>query len=251
MNGSVFVMHVQGTESSVVEVAEQLAWLGAALCTSPYEHGIAVCTPFISSTPRTTSPKIDEEDHDSGKQTQLPTAKACFKLSFSFHPLALDAKDSNGQCWQNLFLNPVLVEGFPITRRPEGVKGLELSLDVMATLLQASHVTLFGATPIIKGFSALVALTEVREGIMLWHLVFNEDKTQRISYNDSRIHRIQDPKDEQISNLQLESSRHILGWCSHAKFLTGKNAEVFSKREFHDRVINTLSKTRFFHEFNI
>lgn len=220
MNDSKFMVHVLGTESSVIEIAEQLAWLGAALCTSPYESGIAVCTPSISGTSHVASSEIDERGHGSGIQIKQPPVKAQFKLTFSFHPLVTD--HSNGQCWQSLFLNPVLVGGYPITRRLEAVKGLELSLDVIAALLQASRVTWFGATPFIKGFSALVTSTKVERGIMLWHLVFNEDKKQRITYYDSRIHHIQDPKAEKMDDLTLDGARHILGWCSQVKSLTGK-----------------------------
>lgn len=110
----------------------------------------------------------------------------------------------------------------------DSLKGLELSLDVMATLIQAPRVTFYGATPFLKGFSALVTPTKVEKNIMLWHLVFNEDQKQRISYNDSRIHRILDPKAEQFNIAQLESARHILGWASQVKSLTGKIAPVNS-----------------------
>lgn len=223
MKGSMFVLYVSGTEpSSVVEVAQQLAWLGAALRTSPYERGIASCTPSISGTSCVISSDTDERGHSSGKQVQNPTVESRFKLSFSFNPLPCEAKYSNGQCWQNLFLNPVLVRGYPVTRRPKGVKGLELSLDVMATLLQASQLTWFGDRPFIKGFSALVVPTQVEQGAMLWHLVFNQSKKKRISYNDPRVPRSRHSNAEKIDDRTLERSRHILGWCSQVKSLTGK-----------------------------
>ena len=218
MKGSTFLVHVLGTESLVVEVAEQLAWLGAALATSPFERGIAICTPRISWTSSLNSSGTNEGGHGSGNQVENPITEARFDLSFHFDQL--DATDSNGQCWQKLFLNPVLVRGYPINRRPIGVKGLELSLDVMATLLQASRVTRFGATPFIKGFSALAVLTQKAKDVILWHLVVNEDINERISYNDSRIPRSQNI--EQVEDVALQNSRHILGWCSHVKSLTGK-----------------------------
>lgn len=216
MNGSIFLVHVIGTESSVVEVAQQLAWLGAALATSPYERDIATCTPLISCFPASNT---NQRDYRFGFLSDKPPVKARFDLGFHFDRLSVDAADFNGQCWQKLFRNPVLVRGYPISRRPKGVKGLELPLDVMATLLQASRVTRFGATPFIKGFSALAFSTQIEKGIILWHLVINEDKAQRISYNDSRIPRSRNV--EHIDDMTLESSRHILGWCSHVRNLTG------------------------------
>lgn len=215
---SIFLVRVLGTESSVVEIAEQLAWLGAALAISPYERGITTCTPFISCTSYFNPSATKNRGHEWGKQAENPTIEARFDLSFHFDQL--DATDSNGQCWQKLFLNPVLVGGYPIRRRPSGVKGLELSLDVMATLLQASRVTRFGAIPFIKGFSALAVLTQKEKDVILWHLVVNEDRYERISYNDSRIPRCQNI--ERIDDMALQNWRHILGWCSHVKSLTGK-----------------------------
>ena len=199
------------TESCIMELAEQLAWLGAALGSSPYDRGIAICTPNVSYTSTASDPT---------SWTRL-LHKEHFKVSFSYERLVPDPEDTNGQCWQSLFLNQVLVSGYPITRRAEGVKGLEISLDVMAALLQASCVTWSGGTPFLKGFSALATLAKVMEGTMLWHLVFNENKKERISYNDPRVHRIPDLKAEQMNIANLESARHILGWCSQVKSLTG------------------------------
>lgn len=218
MEGSTLLVHVSGTASSVVEVAEQLAWLGAALATSPFERGIATCTPCISSTSPSSFLRTNERGHGLGNQVEKPMTERHFDLSFHFDQL--DATGSNGQCWQKLFLNPVLVRGYPINRRPNGVKGLELSLDVMATLLHASRVTRFDATPFIKGFSALAVLTQKEKDVILWHLVVNEDRDERISYNDSRVPRSRD--DEHIEDTVLQNSRHILGWCSHVESLTGK-----------------------------
>lgn len=225
MKGSTFLVHVLGIESSsVVEVAEQLAWLGAALATSPYERGIAACTPRIYCKSYLDSFFTKKQGHGSENQVENPTIEMCFGLSFHFDQL--DGTDSNGQCWQKLFLNPVLVRGYPIPRRPTGVKGLELSLDVMATLLQVSRVTRFGATPFIKGFSALAVLTQKLKGTILWHLIVNENSKQRISYNDSRIPRSRNI--DQIEDMVLQSSRHILGWCSHVMNLTGKILLIMS-----------------------
>lgn len=226
MSSSIFVVRAKGTESSILEVAEQLAWLRGALCTSPYEHGIAVCRPNISKVSTVTSPETGVLGH--GWEFLEPKAEASFKIDLSFDRLFTDANDSAGQCWQSLFLNPVLVRGYPIARRVDSLKGLELSLDMMATLLQAPRVTYYGVIPFLKGFSALVTPTKVEKNIMVWHLVYNKDQKQRISYNDPRIHRIPNPKAEQFNIAKLESARHILGWASRVKSLTGKTAPVNS-----------------------
>ncbi len=220
MNESKFIVQVVGTESSIVEVAEQLGWLGAALRTSPCDYGIALCTPKVFVASNITSSAVDASSHVSAFPTHS-TNIAAFKIGFSFRRLATDAKDSNGQCWQKLFVNPILVEGYPIARRLESVKGLEISLGVMANLLQVPRVTWFGVTPILKGFSAVAIPTKLIGGTMLWHLIFNEDTNQRISYDDSRIRSILGPNAEPVDVSNLERTRHILGWCAQVKSLTG------------------------------
>ena len=77
MNGSIFEVDIVGTESSVIEIAEQLAWLGAALCTSPYEHGIALCTPFFRRTEL-----MDEQLSDSGIKPPIPKSDMTFEIGF-------------------------------------------------------------------------------------------------------------------------------------------------------------------------
>lgn len=44
---SYFMVEVIGTGESVAEIGQQLAWLGAALCSSRYELGVAYLTPFL------------------------------------------------------------------------------------------------------------------------------------------------------------------------------------------------------------
>ncbi|KAI5926467.1 hypothetical protein F4810DRAFT_539812 [Camillea tinctor] len=45
---SEFMVEVRRTNCSLAEIGEQLAWPGAALRSSPYEHGVAFPTPCIN-----------------------------------------------------------------------------------------------------------------------------------------------------------------------------------------------------------
>ena len=156
---------VLGTRSAVISIAQQLAWLGAALRTSPYDETIASCTPKIRD--------ITIAD-SSSTQTVL-----C-KIDFSMDRLDTTA---DALCWQALFYKKVLVQRFPVARRKQGISGLDTSLDVMAQLIQAQYITWFNDIPFIKGFSALAVPSVIEKGILIWHLIFNEDWS-RISYTD-------------------------------------------------------------------
>lgn len=46
--GPCFNLGVSGIAESIAEIGEQLAWLGSALRSSPYQTGIAVVNAFVS-----------------------------------------------------------------------------------------------------------------------------------------------------------------------------------------------------------
>lgn len=122
-----------------------------------------------------------------------------------------------GQCWHHLFRNPTVVMGFPIPYRSRQNTGLEIPLNILAGLAQATQVDVFSDKLFIKGFSSLLIPTEyIRDqDQMMWHLRYNVHR-DRISYLDGIGAHV-----GHITLADLESSRHILGWCSDAKFYAG------------------------------
>lgn len=67
--------------------------------------------------------------------------------------------------------NPVIADGYPVPKRDDAQsqKGLELSLDLMATLSHADWVTTFDDTLLLKGVvSALVPVNQTSTSIT-WH----------------------------------------------------------------------------------
>ncbi|BCS08063.1 hypothetical protein ALUC_20433A [Aspergillus luchuensis] len=119
-----------------------------------------------------------------------------------------------GQCWHHLFRNPTVVMGFPIPYRSRQNTGLEIPLNILADLAQATQVDVFSDKLLIKGFSSLLIPTEyIRDqNQMMWHLRYNVHG-DRISYLDGIGAHVR-----HITLADLESSRHILGWCSDAQF---------------------------------
>jgi hypothetical protein len=91
----------------------------------------------------------------------------------------------------------------------------------MAALAQARRATIFGGKLFVKGFCTMLVPTEHVGNLVIWHMLFNEDGSH-ISYADPRIHKILSEHPENLGVSDLESARHILGWCSNVKNYTGR-----------------------------
>jgi hypothetical protein len=190
----------------VVEIGQQLAWLGAALRSSPSWGGMAYSTPKI---------------------TTLTGAEPTFKISFQVEAIQSEQQGAelNRTCWRHLFRNPVIVQGFPILTRSLEEKGLEIPLNMMARLGEASRATNFGDGIVIKEFSTMFCPTKRIKDSILWHYLFERDGS-RISYlsADSRC-----PSRARIQSVDaacLQASRNFLGWASSVEIHTGEVLSV-------------------------
>ncbi|KAJ1324543.1 adenosylhomocysteine nucleosidase [Microdochium nivale] len=194
--------HVLGSVILIGEVCEQLAWLGSVFRSDDKADSAACCTPFIASC--TTSPFFTELAID-------------FRTTQAIYPLA------NGSCWHSLFRNPVIARGFPIPVRPPAVKGLELTLGLMATLTQTQYLNHFGPNQhtMLKGFSAMAYPISQHGDTTGWHVLTNED--------GSHLSFAKGLGDDPLNiNLQtVEQSRHILGWCTDAKSNAGATDALY------------------------
>jgi hypothetical protein len=199
----------------VSEVAEQLGWLGSALRSSPISEGIVACSPRLSRLRILT-----EDTENDGAIT------ASCRIEF---PLRVDASmnpQSQGFCWANLFRNPVLVTGYPIPRRAESKTGLEISLAMMAELVQSQSLVKIAERTILKGFCSLAVVTGVVRDAIIWHFLFNSSG-ERISYSDHRLEDIDYGKAQALTLRGVGSGRHIIGWCGDIKDYLGKSRGTY------------------------
>lgn len=203
LQDGVLTVKVWGTVHSIIETAEQIGWLVAAIRSSPYETGLACCYPFIQDFQAAPGPGLKAFN---------------FNIGVALSVLDRQSESENGHCWRQAFNNLIAVRGYPILRRGEleGAKGLEMSLDILLALVDASTVTTFNGKPVIKGFSAILVPTMQVDDTIVWHLLCNEDGS-RISYLDRRLHGLR-----HINPTEISISRHVLGWCSRAETHTGK-----------------------------
>ncbi|KAM0427797.1 hypothetical protein ACHAPT_007254 [Fusarium lateritium] len=196
-------LHVKakGTADSIATVAEQIAWLGASLRQSCSESRLATCRPQIRTSRRT------------------GTERASCHIDFSVQTHDTSSQGSSvGQCWHEMFQNPVVVEGYPIPRRAEYGSGLEIPLSVMSGLTDCPRINQYMGHHFLKGFSTALVPTGKMKDAVLWHLYYTEDGS-RLPYPDTNS-----MDKASVGFGELSQSRHIVGWCSKAKFFSGAAA---------------------------
>lgn len=205
INTPKFMLEVHGVSVSIAEIGELFSWLGAALRTSPQHNGLIYCVPKVRNIiPNTAS--------------STPSSTfVIYEIEFAMEMVPQSLPAANGQCWHDIFRNPVVVRGYPIPRRLEWNTGLEISLNIMAGLARTRRVNRFKQKVYIKGFSTMLVTTKKNTDTISWHLIYNKNGDY-ISYLDDN----QD-QDQHIGQLDLENYRHVLGWCSEAKLYAGKH----------------------------
>lgn len=209
-----FTVSASGIPYSVAEVGEILAWLAASLRSSPTKGRAMVCRPVISSLlfPKAsgTSMAVDR------------VVTGLCELGVEFQSLSEDMSgESLGSCWLNAFRDPVIVQGYPILRRVRAGSGLELSVEMMSSLTNASYLVSFCRRTYLKGFSTMSFVAEVIGPTIFWHLLRSKDGTY-ISYEDARVPRVPENDAQQIVNHTIfTTGRHILGWCTKVSCLAG------------------------------
>lgn len=194
-----------GVGASVAEIGEQFAWLGAALRSSTYGTGVACCEPSLRINNPSQLPKIP------------PLTNISCEIKFRIDKMEERLELPNGYCWHNMFRNPVVVKGYPIKRRNTDASGLEIPLNIMAGLAQTQRIDTYNNKIFIKGFSTMLVPTMRSGDIILWHLLYNKEGN-RISYLDDT-----NPRSENVTVDDVKEARHVLGWCSEARFYAGKD----------------------------
>lgn len=206
---------MKGSLDFILETVEQVAWLASALRPSPYPEGVATCFPSVADI---------HVSKGNGSQSSGSILAASCSIQFVFE-LAPDPLDTAatlpGFCWSNMFRNPILVTGYPIPQRQVPETGLDISLGFMALLVDSDTIFRVGERLILKGFCSLLVAVEATKDLIIWHLLFNPSG-ERISFCDARIAGLSGIATSDISLKDLESRRHIVGWCRDVKEYSGK-----------------------------
>jgi len=208
ITGTATCVTAAGTLDAVAEICEQLAWIGAAVRSSPDEQGPAKCSPYIRDL-RDASP-VDDRN----------VVKCHIEFTVE-RPSEEEMATMNGRCWYSLFRNPVVVHGFPIQARLESDTGLEMPLNMMAGLAGARRITKFGGQVFLKSFSIILLLAKRMTDTFVWHVLLN-DNGSHISYTDPRVWAIAEQWPQDVEMHSIQSARHVVGWCSKVSSLAGE-----------------------------
>ena len=207
--GRKFIVTAIGTPDSIAEIGQQFAWLGAALRSSPFESGVAVCSPLVR---KTYLGNTAIQAQTSG----LPRPIEMFcNIDFEISDPVISGEAWPGQCWHSMFRNPIIVKGYPILTKQVKEMGLEMPLNMIARLTGTERANEFDSKVFIKGFSAMLIATRITNDLLIWHYLYNRTG-EKISYLD---HSFQVSDD--ISLLQLAASRHVVGWCWESMYYAG------------------------------
>ncbi|KAK0972900.1 hypothetical protein LTS01_014794 [Friedmanniomyces endolithicus] len=177
----------------IVEVVEVLAWLGAACRASPDAEHPMYCSPAIEQGDMAARFRITFNTRNigsgSGSSERRP---AEWRASNDGVPVLIPATTlpesaSLSHCWMGLVRNPVVVEGYPVLRRPNGEKGLEIDLGLMAELAKASRVVTFDDLLILNGLCSMLVAVAEAAGSVIWHYIFGS-VGRPVSLNEAREH---------------------------------------------------------------
>ncbi|CAI7622322.1 unnamed protein product [Penicillium manginii] len=196
-----FALEATGVAETLVEVGEVFAFITAALRSAPGDS-VASVIPTIHSSAKTKDQKY----------------------RFRFHAQHSDGLlQSIGQCWQDLFRNPVVVLGFPVRRRqPDQGPGLDISLVTLTALVGTRRIAVFCGKVFLQGFCTILVPTKYAGDTVHWHVLFNEDGS-RIPFTDTRVREIIKEFDlsKHLTLSGIETARHIVGWCERVRNYAG------------------------------
>ena len=204
---------LQGEANAVIEVVQIIGWIYATFQRSPFEDG-ACYIPCIS----TLSSKATGLLGDASIEPEIMPQQhiQIYNCAINLLGQPLESQSGQGNCWLGALYRPIIVEGYPIPRRPSGCEGLEISYDLLMQVLGATFVTHYNNMLFVRASSQMIYMTGEVGSILQWHYVSSGHAKVPVSYYDI-------PKNSALSTKcpKLEGSRHIVGWCSQAKCSAG------------------------------
>ena len=183
-----------GTLDVIVSAVSQLAWMGTALRTSA-DGRVQYCEPKL-------------EEASMAKESEPVVFNITFEMS--------SPGERDQSCWLPLFSNPVIARGFRIPERKNGEQGLEVSLEIMAALGGARHVTEFEGGLVLKGYSAMFVPIKCQQNSVQWHLLCARGE-DRIPYREASIQCPNRALLGELNHEKLSTTRTFLGWWKEAQ----------------------------------
>ncbi|KAK3648108.1 hypothetical protein LTR56_002586 [Elasticomyces elasticus] len=192
------VVHMCAQMPILIELTEQLAWLGASCAVSPYPEKSCYRRMSLVSTDESANPT-----HQS--------------LAIEYETSEVDAL---ANCWTHVVKNPSIAQDFPATARQPGFSGMEMSLDMMIKLGDILWATVYANKFMLKGFSSAFYPVAIKAKSVLWHFVCTpHDEHLPYAAAGNSCAGAEALVGMDIS--WLRSSRHFIGWTPDAESILG------------------------------
>ena len=170
--------------------------------------------------------KNEQVQYSSFRLTTLATWDQSLFTPFSVTFDTSDLSEDEQSCWLPLFANPVIAQGFPVSKRENGERGLEIPLEIMAALGGVRHVTYFQGGLVLKGHSAIfVPVTRHHQSIQ-WHLIRRRGE-QRILYREVTDECSKRAMLEEVDHDSLRTTRAFLGWWKNTETHLGTRGAAY------------------------
>ncbi|KAF2148036.1 hypothetical protein K461DRAFT_67753 [Myriangium duriaei CBS 260.36] len=208
------LFRIQGNAEIVTDICVQLAWLGSALQFRD-SVGLYSCQPEINWSQsldyRHIFRKMDSVNGFCNGVYWPQQIHLSFRVEVTRHD------QIPGTCWRPLFHKPVLACGFPIPSKDrKDALGLEIPLEIMASLFGTDRLSEYNEKPVLKGFASVLVPSATSQGVVSWHLLVNEDNTY-FPYTDSRLDDWRSSSPDDINTRDLVDAIHVVGWCAEAE----------------------------------
>jgi hypothetical protein len=204
-NPGYLVVQAQAPVPWLVDIAEQLAWLGEALSASfrpdTWSYSRASCT-------------VESLGDSADDYTT-------FCISYN---IKADEPPRRGGCWESLFSNPSIAYDFPTRFRDHDEVGMEMTLDVMITLGEITSTTSFNDKFMLKGFSSAFYPTQLSGSgsSAVWHFLCKDAKEDNsyLTCFEASLGCL--TTSTALDGSWMYSARHFVGWTPESFYKMGK-----------------------------
>ena len=180
------MLSVTGNVEEIATLAQILAWIASAMRAS------------TSGVLQYATSHIDKKVRSRG-------------LEFDIWAEQVPLSDDEMSCWLPLFPCAVIARGFPISQRHNNEVGLEIPIDLMATLGGAMHAVDYHDGLVMKGFSTMfVPIARTAKDSIQWHFLHNADGS-RLPYHDVTGRCPIRASLDEVSHESLGNTRNFLG----------------------------------------
>ncbi|KAK5682718.1 hypothetical protein LTS10_005848 [Elasticomyces elasticus] len=201
---------IEGDVLASVETMEILAWLGTACRAAPESERSMLCSARLLDADSLTAARItfgfsELADMPPMNDDFTATGPKCSSLTAS------------ADCWAQLVKNPAIVKGYPVLRRHNNERGLEIDLGLMTQLAKAHRVITVDGLLMLKSFCSMFVAVAEAGGSVLWHYILGSNNCP-VSYSEARKYcKLLIP----VKASTLPHARHFVGMVQSATILTG------------------------------